>query len=294
MTIKLFLILLLAGLAPSCGDLSGDKKGVASDPRDSSDPTDSSDPAGIYREIIENNFDFVGVVTVNGSLRCSGVLIANGVFVSARHCFSSSEEASSASLLASFRISFPVSGSLTEESLSVSIDDIQYDSADEGINDIAYLFYDASLTNGKITPISFDINTADVAEPGTLLTTVGFPSTSDRSIVKLGTFNCQRLERFGTIGEKRLDPGYSGTLYDTDCYAWKGNSGGGVFSARIEDSVLIPTRLEGVVTHTFEQTELGDIDPDKTVTDEFGSYVVTVNYSSFKDALRIAEVLEGG
>ena len=206
----------------------------------------------IYRLPVSSGFDFVGVVTAYGSLRCSGVLVKHGLFVSARHCFSSSEENGSKSL-ADFKITFPQTSQVTESDLSVVVTDIQYDTADTGVNDIAYLFYDETLTSGKIEPSNLVINYGDAVAAGTQMTTVGFPSNDSGELLKIGTYGCHRLERTGTIEPKRLDPGYEGMLYDTDCYAWKGNSGGGFFTATEIDGELVPLTLEGVVTHTFER-----------------------------------------
>ena len=124
--------------------------------------------------------------------------------------------------------------------------------------------------------------------PGTLMTTVGFPSSSDRVLRKVGTYDCVRLDKSGVIDPSRFDTGYEGTLYDTNCAAWKGNSGGGFFTVKYDsEGRMIPLSLEGVVTHTFDLTSSGSIDPAKTGSDSFGAYVETVNYSAFKDATRI-------
>lgn len=241
------------------------------------------------REPANDNFPYAGLVRVDGGLRCSGVLLKHGVFVSARHCFSSAEESGSSSR--EFTITFPSEANVRESDTEIVVTDIVFDASEEGVNDIAYLLYDGEQTNGVVTVLNVPINTSEVVSPGTLMTTVGYPITEDRSLLKLMTKDCKRLDREGVIDPKPRDPGYSGVLYDTDCYAWMGNSGGGFFSVKYEEGVLIPLSLEGVVTHTFEQTELGDIDPDFIESDEFGVFVKTVNYSAFKDAIRLDEFL---
>ena len=78
----------------SCGSDSNDEK--------------TSNPLVVERKVISTDFDFVGVITSFESLRCSGVLLAHGLFVSARHCFSETEIASGD--FSNFDIIFPNDG----------------------------------------------------------------------------------------------------------------------------------------------------------------------------------------
>jgi hypothetical protein len=272
------LITFLVVIAAACGSDNNGK-----------DDT-NSDSSVVERKLVTSGFDFVGVITSGGSLRCSGSILSHGIFVSARHCFTGNEV--SASDNSNFKLMFPKNGLVDNQTERIAVEAIEYDSSEGGVNDIAYIFYDASQTEGQIELPNIEINTTSVVAPGTQMTTVGFPSSPDRVLKKVGTYYCQRLEKSGSIEPSRFDNGYDGILYDTDCGAWKGNSGGVLYTVSYdENGDLRPLSIEGVVTHTFDLTSQGYIDPNKTKSDDFGDYVVTVNYSAFKDAVRIDEVL---
>ena len=227
---------------------------------------------------VNNEFPFVGVVTYAGALRCSGTLIEHGLFVTAKHCFKSIPSAAD---LRKIGLGFPFDGMLDGNDIQVDGEGIAELFHDGPGNDLAYIRYDSSLTDGKVALPSFPIVKV-VPEVGTQLVVVGFPSQSDRKLRKVVTSNCQVLNRSGILGPKPRDEGYDGKLFDSDCGAWFGNSGGPFFTVSSnEDGTRTLESFVGVVTHTFDVDLLGSILPEFTLKDSFGSYVRTVNFSPF-------------
>ena len=91
--------------------------------------------------------------------------------------------------------------------------------------------------------------------------------------------NCETTGRTGYLPPMETDPGYSGLLYDTNCGAWFGNSGGPIYA--VDDNGQ-PTALLGVVTHTFDLLlPSGNLDTAKEGSDAYGTHVTTTNMSSF-------------
>lgn len=270
---------LIVLVAISCGDHDENKGDT------------KSEKPGVSRMALEEGYGFVGAVTKYDGLRCSGVLLAHGLFVSAKHCFFPEEITDEEQKAVGFELLFPALSKVSSSDKRITVTGIEYDASQSDVNDIAYVFYDPSDTLGLVEPFQGAVNFEKPVVAGTPLSTVGFPVNPD-GIQKIATFGCQRLERSGRLPPLGKDPGYDGVLYDTDCYAWWGNSGGGIFAVDKNDpEKSSPVSLEGVVTHTFEQLKSGDIDPKKIREDEFGRYVETVNYSAFKDATRLKELL---
>ena len=268
-----------------CG--SGDLKSSGSNPARGEGNTVELSPSRVEAP---SPYQFTGVILNGGSLRCSGVLLAHGLMVTAKHCFSSSEEDGTASI-SEISLVFPNLNTVTASDERISIEDVIFDTPLGSGNDIAYITFDPALTTGTVDPFSGEINTSTVVPASEAMTTVGFPSTDDGSVIRLATKNCKRLDKEGTIGPNIEDKGYDGKLYDTNCVAWKGNSGGGFYTIDPDSADLTPLSLVGVVTHTFDLTSTGGIDPLKQSSDSYGTYVSTVNYSAFKDAEKLQEML---
>ena len=242
----------------------------------------STDLPPVTRDLdVSNEFPFVGVITYAGALRCTGTLIEHGLFVTAKHCFKSIPSAAN---LKKISLGFPSDGIQDGNDIQVSGDKITELFHDGPGNDLAYIRYDSSQTEGKVPLPNFPI-VREVPEVGTQLVVVGFPSQSDKKLRKVVTSNCQVLDRSGILGPKPRDAGYDGMLFDSDCGAWFGNSGGPFFTVSVnEEGTRTIESFVGVVTHTFDVDALGTILPEFTLEDSFGSYVRTVNFSPFAQA----------
>ena len=244
------------------------------------------EPSAVVRSVAESSFPSVGMVTVNGNLRCSGLILKHGVFATAKHCFWG-DNPSKSTLGLVFTGDSGVVDSTAIKVPSSSMYELNMDG--EG-NDIAYVIYDGNTTKNKVTLTTTNI----IAEPpvaDTPMSLVGFPSPKDRTIRKLVSKPCKRLDKEGTIEPNDTDKkGYDGQLFDTDCGAWFGNSGGPLFVMDAEDPTVVIGTV-GVVTHTFDIDEKGEIPDSAIVTDSFGTYVKTVNFSSYGSANTLDENL---
>jgi hypothetical protein len=202
----------------------------------------------------------------------------HGTFLTAKHCFRTLPQGDD---LLKVGLGFPLDGIQDEKDLVVkgsSLREIRYDGAG---NDIAYIFYDAAATEGAFQTPDFPV-LGEVPAVGTELAVVGFPSQKDGIYRKLVTENCQVLDKSGTIPPLPKDPGYDGLLFDSNCAAWFGNSGGPFFTiGRNSEDNRVVTGLAGVVTHTFAVDGLGEILADSIASDQFGKMVLTVNFSPF-------------
>jgi hypothetical protein len=218
----------------------------------------------------------VVLITYSRSLRCTGTILGHGVVLTARHCFDNGIPKELGQI--EIQIEDEVS------STKLTITDILSLNFDSGENDIAWLTYppEQSLAIQSISKVP--LNRTSVPKEGDQLTLIGYPQNDTGSLIKLETAPCLRLNREGKILPLPSDPGYIGTLYGTNCIAWRGNSGGPLFSMKKTDSGLVRDQLIGIVTHTFDLTAEGSILSSALGKDQFGTYVKTVNFSSLKDA----------
>lgn len=277
---------LLAGLLfiTACGNEK--KKDEPAPAPTTSDPHETNTS---LRKVAKDSYTSVGMVTVSGNLRCSGLILKHGVFATAKHCFwSDNPDKSTLGLI--FTAS---SGIIGTDSIKIPSSAIKELALDGDGNDIAYVIYDASKTKDKV-----ELTTTNIIKeppvPDTPMSLVGFPSPSDRTYRKLATAPCKRLDKEGTIEPNATDvKGYDGELYDTDCGAWFGNSGGPLFVMDADDPTKVVGSV-GVVTHTFDIDASGEIPDSALVTDSFGTYVKTVNFSCYKDAKTLDENLAKG
>jgi hypothetical protein len=278
---------LLAGLllVTACGK---EKKKDDPAPAEATTPEPDQTDTGL-RKVAKDSYTSVGLVTVGGNLRCSGLILKHGVFATAKHCFwSDNPDKSTLGLIFT-----AASGIIGDDSIKVPASDIKELNLDGDGNDIAYVIYDASKTKGKVVLTTTNIMREPPA-PDTPMSLVGFPSPVDRVYRKLVTAPCKRLDKEGTIEPNATDEkGYDGELYDTDCGAWFGNSGGPLFVMDAADPTKVVGTV-GVVTHTFDIDETGAIPDAALITDTFGTYVKTVNFSCYKDAKTLDENLAKG
>ena len=235
-------------------------------------PSEASTPK---RVLLSGKHEVV-VITYNGALRCTGTILDHGVVLTARHCFDNGLEKNIEN------IELEVDASLSHPKLTITnISSLNFDS---GNNDFAWLIYnkDQSIVRTDLQKIELDRD--HIPTEGDPLSLIGFPVTDSGKLLKLVTRPCIRLKRQGEILPLPKDPGYLGIFYDTNCIAWRGNSGGPLFSMKTGASGQEIHKLVGIVTHTFDVTALGSILESALSKDEFGTYVKTVNFSSITAA----------
>lgn len=225
------------------------------------------------REKSHSLYQAVGEIYNGSNGYCSGLIVAPGVFLTARHCF---PHQTSASLpLQRVSLKFPADGFVDQKSQEITGEAIENVILDEGDNDLAFVLFDRSVLE-FIVPMD-SIRFARIpAAPDTPLHIVGFPSTADGIRKRIISHSCRTSARSGRIDPLPNDPGYGGILYDSNCLAWFGNSGGPVFQVDENEQAIA---LLGVVSHTFDITAEGDIDASKVARDSYGRYVSSVNYS---------------
>lgn len=280
----LLLVMYLAILLQlSCGSSSGSD----------THPTPTSDGNNILSDILnaasssrggsQYLYRSVGRFSYNGSHRCSGAIIKHGVFVTAKHCFRPGIP--SGNELGLIGLQFPESTSISSETLTITGDNIKAVIMDDDSNDIAYITYKKELTE-SITIDAKEVRTTPPPSDHSVHL-VGFPSPNDGVYRRLVSYGCKTTEKTGYITPKPKDPGYDGLLYDTDCIAWFGNSGGPIYSVDENGS---PIAILGVVSHTFDIEDDGSLDYTKIQSDTYGSYVTSTNLSSFTDAKKLEQI----
>lgn len=235
---------------------------------------------------LTTDYPWVGLILYQGQLRCTGTIVKPGVILTARHCFDHGVGKETESIT----VKLEKKGTEgKEEQLTITrITTVEFDS---GQNDLAWIQYDKTQTDSwsEIAPIKMDRSKIPTA--GSNLVVIGYPTTNDGRIVKLITTNCTRLAKEGTIPPMPEDPGYLGTLYDTDCIAWKGNSGGPFFTVSQKGESFELDQLIGVVTHTFDLNSQGGILTSALDEDQFGTFVKTVNFTSILSSADFSKYL---
>ena len=249
----------------SCGNPNTQKK-TSQPPSVMPSPTPSRN--------LTSDYPWVGLILYQDQLRCTGTVLKPGIILTARHCFDNGVGKE----LKSITVKLNKRKKDEDEELTITkITSLNFDSANA---DLAWIQYDQQETESwsEIAPITID--RAKIPTSGTNLVVIGYPTTADGRLIKILTTNCRRLAKEGTIGPLPRDPGYLGILYDTDCFAWKGNSGGPFFTIKNKGDSFELDQLIGVVTHTFDLTLQGDILSSALGKDQFGTFVKTVNFTS--------------
>ena len=276
-------MMLIVLLHASCGD-------------DSTTPTTvnpTSDEAPEYedtsvREIASTRYPYVANVTTDLG-RCSGTLLKHGLFITAKHCFRDQDTVPAD--FTGMSIVFSESGEASaEDNLVIADDQITQVIYDGDTTDIAYLLYEASLTNSisYLSAFPTDYIQEDLSEETEIaVELVGFPSQTG-TLKRLITKDCIYT---GYQAENKVFPNqvtYDGITYDSNCWAWFGNSGGPVYEVDENNS---PIRLLGIVSHTFDVDEDGNIPSDARGNDDFGTFVRTSNFSPMSQTLQLEQLL---
>jgi hypothetical protein len=216
------------------------------------------------RRLVTTEYRWVGKLSLNGSFACAAWLLKHGVAVTAKHCFTHKRmnQASVTRNLDGFQLSFGTANGM----MHIGAPDISAVHFDTGANDIAFVTYKGSLTEGKV-----EFNHRIMLEPapaGLPMFVIGFPAPGLRRTMAEG---CRATGVIGTFPPKPKDIGYDGPLEETSCGAWYGVSGGAVFA--IDNSGPKPvTLVYGVLAHTFAVNEDGSIDQSKVKNDELGPH----------------------
>jgi hypothetical protein len=249
----------------SCGNPNTQKK---------ASPPPTVIPSATPSRDLTSDYPWVGLILYQDQLRCTGTVLKPGIILTARHCFDNGAGKD----LKAITVRFNKKNKDKEETLTITrITSLDFDSAEA---DLAWLQYDQQETASWSEIARPAIDRTKIPTAATPLVVVGYPTTADGRLVKVLTRNCRRLAKEGTIGPLPRDPGYLGTLYDTDCFAWKGNSGGPFFTIKSKGNSFELDQLIGVVTHTFDLTLQGDILSSALGKDQFGTFVKTVNFTS--------------
>ncbi|WLQ17434.1 serine protease [Hahella aquimaris] len=241
---------------------------------------------GPERSLVDD-FDYIVPILDEDHFRiCTGLILKHGLVVTAKHCFRDDSKKGN------YYLAYSEDGSINQNDLYIPVASFEYDSAVEGINDLAVVHYDPGYTEGKLALKDIHLNFGPAPEAGAPLFSVGYPIVKTQSTLRVSSAKCQRKHRSGRLLSSPKSPGYDGVLFDTDCPAFWGNSGAPVFNARYDDLGNVELiSLEGVITHTFDLVSNGDLDYRKMKHDAFGPYM-TSNYSPLGQSVRLKEILK--
>jgi hypothetical protein len=230
------------------------------------------------REIGNSTLQFVGKIKFPNH-SCSGFIVKHGLLVTAKHCFNHFDINPDNFNPKGTSVTFP--GNKSKVVIN-SIDKLIFDS---GENDIAYLTYDPSQTLDLINLGDFKIS-KDIDFDLDIFR-AGFSGEETYSSDRILTQGCKFNKKKGHFPAMVTDPGYEGLLFDTECPAWFGDSGGPVITLQEGKLVIV-----GILSHTFEVDFAGEIPPESIERDSFGRYVKTSIVSPFSEALDIWNLLD--
>ena len=229
-----------------------------------------------------DQFPSVGLIKYQGSISCAAFIIRHGVLATAKHCFTHHDITSENFDTTKVRILLPKKGGNVDfQNLELTGEDVYKLVLDSGSNDIAYILYNRKKTLDEVDLVKFQLNDQNDVEDGTELFRAGFPQGTDTVFDKVITSGCSFAGNTGFFEATITDPGYEGMLFDTDCPAWFGDSGGPVFSAGKDVEGNDVTIIHGVLSHTFEVDFAGDIMEAAILRDDIGEYVRTSMFSPF-------------
>ena len=224
----------------------------------------------------------VGLMRYKGDISCAAFVIRHGVAVTAKHCFDHfhiNEDNFDPNLLS---ISFPkVGGNVDFNNIKVEKQNVYKLILDRGENDIAFILYNRNVTKNEFSVSEFKVNDYSEIESGVEVFRAGFPMGHNTVFDKVITSGCIFTGESGHFDAMVMDQGYEGLLFDTNCPAWFGDSGGPVFSKGEDEQGNPITIIHGVLSHTFEVNFLGEIEESSILEDEIGKYVRTSMFSPF-------------
>ncbi|MFZ8934340.1 MAG: trypsin-like peptidase domain-containing protein [Bacteriovoracaceae bacterium] len=255
-----------------------------------------TDALSANRVINNDAHPFVGLMRYKGDISCAVFVVKHGVAVTAKHCFEHygiNEDNFEAKELS---MSFPKAGGNVDFlNTLVEGDDVHRLILDRGQNDIAYIIYKRETTLEEFKLNEFKVNDYAEIEEGTEVFRAGFPMGHNTVFDKVITSGCTFTGDTGHFDSMVMDKGYEGLLFDTNCPAWFGDSGGPVFSTGTDENGQNIVIIHGVLSHTFEVNFLGEIEESSIHEDDIGKYVRTSMFSPFFLAsdLKLAQEIEG-
>lgn len=229
------------------------------------------------REVGNTTLEFVGQIKFpNG--KCSGFIVKHGLLVTAKHCFTHFDVDAQNFSAKGTTVFFPAKNG------GVLINSVRKLLFDSGENDIAYLTYNPALTVDKIELGKFEVpHDLDLEQD---IFRAGFSGEESYSGDRILVNGCKFSKKTGYFPPMVTDPGYEGLLYDSECPAWYGDSGGPVISMIDGKYYLL-----GVLSHTFEVDFAGEIPDEAIEHDTIGRYVKTSIISPFSEALDIWDLM---
>ncbi len=93
--------------------------------------------------------------------------------------------------------------------------------------------------------------------------------------------SCRYTGRSEVIPDRLSGLGYDGVLHETDCPGYYGNSGSPLFSDTEKG-----LRLVGLLVHTFELNEWGEVRTELIQRDRWGPFLPKTNFTSIPTSLR--------
>ena len=238
------------------------------------------DARAAERVKIPHQFPFVGVVKFTNGPVCTGFLVTHGVMATAKHCFSHHDIDELNIESKNLQLIFPKKGgNIDFHNTLIEKEDILKLVLDSGSNDLAYIIYKREKTQNEIEIPAMKLNLDEDIVDQAQVYRVGFPMGENHVFDKVQTSDCLFTGKTDFFRPTITDPGYEGLLYDTDCPAWFGDSGGPIFEENKETKELT---IHGVLTHTFEVNFAGEIEEISKKRDSIGEYVKTSNFSPFR------------
>jgi len=233
------------------------------------------------REINNDKFPQVGFLNY-GDVSCASFILKHGVIATAKHCFTHHDIDELNFDPEKVKIRFAKKGgNIDIDPLTLQGEDILKLIVDRGSNDIAYIIYKREVTQDLIDLSSFEINSNKDVEDGMEVFRAGFPMGFNHVFDKVITSGCSFSGKTEFFQPTITDPGYEGLLFDTDCPAWYGDSGGPVFSTALNDKDEETTIIHGVLSHTFDVDFAGNIRKDAMDSDLIGEFVKTSMFTPF-------------
>lgn len=244
------------------------------------------------REINNDRFPQVGFLNY-GEVSCASFILKHGVIATAKHCFTHHDIDELNFDPKKVKIRFAKKGgNIDIDPLTLEGEDILKLIMDRGSNDIAYIIYKREKTEEIMDLSSFEINDNKDMEDGMEVFRAGFPMGFNHVFDKVITSGCSFSGKTDFFQPTITDPGYEGMLFDTDCPAWYGDSGGPVFSSRMGDNGEEITIIHGVLSHTFDVDFAGNIREDAMDSDLIGEFVKTSMFTPFNLASDLDTALE--
>ncbi len=233
---------------------------------------------------LTENFEFVGRMLFQSQPLCTIFILNHGQALTAKHCFRQMVQGQKLlTLIGPNYVTLEFYSQDKAEPISITGTQIKSISEISGSNDWALILYEPSLTLGKIKIPKFDLTSKNFQQPGQKVFSVGYSLPQKaRETSRLFSYG----ETTGRSGEiSSLLPHYLGQLYESTLPGWYLASGSPIFEATGDLKALAPDqtlKLVGILSHTFDLTEKGEVDLSAIRTDFWGPWTKT-NFSALPE-----------